>query len=295
MGSFSITYELQNGPEHIPVEEYAEWCIANFRELLSSDPYECEVQDFLEQHPWLVPGHSTPGSPSGHFPLHSSLIAQPKLPGQLTRFPDFMWIATHSGAWYPTLIEIERPSCNIYNKDGTPSQHFSKARNQLNQWRSWFNSEANVAQFKEMYGIPDFMLGRRMILHMILIYGRRSELDNSPELARQRGSLLSGDDEELVSFDRLLDHRHIDTTMKDAITIRATGNGRYRAKYVPPVLGLVPNLTQRLFVIDGLEEAIEANPRISKDRKAFLKQRIPYWKEWAKSSGGNMTRGGDRE
>ena len=280
MGSFSVNYDLQVGPPHISVDQYAEWCTEKFRELLCSDPDESAVQEFLERHPWLVPGHATPGSPSGHFPLRCSLITQPKLPGQHVRFPDFMWIATHSGAWFPTLIEIEKPCKRIYNKNGTPSQHFSQARNQLNQWQTWFDSNANVAQFKEMYGIPDYMVKRRMNLHMILVYGRRSELDEQPDLARQRGSLLSGN-EESMSFDRLLGPRYIDTSMREAVTVTATGDGRYRAKYVPPVFGLDPALAERLLVIDGLEEAIEANPEISKERKMFLKQRIPYWKEWA--------------
>ena len=294
MGSFSVNYDLEVGPPHIAIDEYARWCTEKFRELLCSDPDELAVQEFLEKHPWLVPGHATPGSPSGHFPLHCSLITQPKLPGQHVRFPDFMWIATHSGVWFPTLIEIEKPSRRIYNRDGTPSSHFSQARNQLNQWRSWFTSDANVAQFKEMYGIPEFMLRRRMVLHMILIYGRRSELSDRPELARQRSSLLS-DGEELMSFDRLLGPRYIDTTMKDAVTVRATGDGRYRAKYVPHVFGLGPTLAERLLVIDGVEEAIEEHPDISKERKMFLQRRIPYWKEWASSRPRGIFRPADRE
>ena len=188
MGSFSITYDLQDGPPHISVDQYAEWCTEKFSELLCSDPDEAEVQEFLEKHPWLVPGHSTPGSPSGHFPLHCSLIAQPKLPGPRVLFPDFMWIATHSGAWYPTLIEIEKPNKKIYNRDRSPSAHFSQARNQLNQWRSWFSDAANVALFKDMYGIPEHMRRRTMKLHMILIYGRRSEFDEHPELVGERGT-----------------------------------------------------------------------------------------------------------
>ena len=294
MGSFSVNYDIQVGPPHISVDQYAEWCTENFRELLCSDPDESAVQEFLERHPWLVPGHATPGSPSGHFPLHCSLITQPRLPGQHVRYPDFMWIATHTGAWFPTLIEIEKPGKRIYKRNGSPSSGFSQAQNQLNQWRSWFTSSANVEQFKEMYGIPGYMLMRQMKLHMILVYGRRSELDEQPDLARQRGSLLSGD-AALMSFDRLLDPQYIDTRIKDAVTVRATGDGRYHAKYVPPVFGLDPYLAERLLVIDGLEEAIEANPEISTERKEFLIQRIPYWKAWASSPRQGIIRGGDRE
>ena len=120
------------------------------------------------------------------------------------------------------------------------------------------------------------MLRRQMKLHMILVYGRRSELDEQPDLARQRGSLLSGD-AELMSFDRLLDPQYIDTRMKDAVTVRATGDGRYRAEYVPPVFSLGPVLAERLLVIDGWEEAIEKNSDISNERKMFLQRRIPLY------------------
>ena len=295
MDSVFKKYDLQVGPPHIPVDQYAVWCAEQFRELLCGDPSEAEVQSFLERHPWLVPGHSTPGSPSGHFPLHCSLITQPKLPGQNVRFPDFMWIASHSGAWFPTLVEIEKPGKNIYNKNDTTSAHFSRARNQLNQWRSWFSDDANVALFKDMYGIPEQLRRLPMKLHLILIYGRRSELEEQPELARQRGTLLSSNKEELMSFDRLLDPRYVDTSMKEAITVKAIGHGRYRAKWVPPVFGLAPALAKRLLVIDGLEKAIDKNPDISKDRKMFLKKRIPYWKEWASSPSGDSYKSGDRE
>ena len=294
MSSFSVNYDLQVGPPHIAVDEYAISCTEKFSELLCSDPDESAVQEFLEKHPWLVPGHATPGTPSGHFPLHCSLITQPKLPGQHVRFPDFMWIAVHSGAWFPTLIEIERPGKKIYRKNGHPFADFSQAENQLNQWRSWFTSNANVEQFKEMYGIPDYMLRRQMKLHMILVYGRRSELDEQPDLARQRGSLLSGD-AEVMSFDRLLDPQYIDTRMKDAVTVRATGDGRYRAEYVPPVFSLGPVLAERLLVIDGWEEAIEKNSDISNERKMLLQRRIPYWKEWASLRPQGIYRPVDRE
>ena len=80
-----------------------------------------------------------------------------------------------------------------------------------------------------------------------------------------------------MSFDRLLDPRYLDTSMKEAITVKATGNGRYRAKWVPPVFGVGPALAERLLVIDGLEETIEVNPKISEERKMFLKERIPLY------------------
>jgi len=122
----------------------------------------------------------------------------------------------------------------------------------------------------------------------------RSELDEQPDLIRQRGSLLSGD-EELMSFDRLLDPGYIDTSRKNAVTVSALGDGRYRAKYVSPVFELGPTLADRLHAIDGLEAAIEKNPDISNERKLFLQQRIPYWKDWAVSRPRGIDRAFDRE
>lgn len=285
------TYDLQIGPLHVPDHEFAEQSNQQYRQLLSTDPAEPEVQAFLEKHPWLVPGHSTPGVASGHYPLHCALITQPRLPGQDIYIPDFMWIATHSGAWFPTLVEIERPGKRIFNRDGTPSADFSKARNQLNQWRSWFNESTNVEQFLRTYGIPEFMLKRTRRLHMILIYGRRSEFEGNPKLTHQRGSLLPGQDEELMSFDRLM----VDTSLRDAITVKSIGHGRYRAIWIPPVFETGPSLAERLLCIEGISEAIDTNPEFDADRKVFLKRRIPYWREWASSPGGKGYNTGHRE
>ena len=284
-------YELEPGPPHTPEAEYVDWCNQRFSRLLSSDPEESEVQDFLEQHPCLVPGHSTPGIPSGHWPLHCSLITQPRLLGQDLYVPDFMWIATHSGAWFPTLIEIEKPSKKIFNRDGTTSADFNRARNQLNQWRSWFNDPSNQLQFLSQYGIPEHFRRRTMRLYMILIYGRRSEFEHNPRLTSQRGGLLSGADEELVSFDRL----QADASMTDAISVKAVGHGNYHAVSVPPVFSTGPLLAKRLLLIKGITEAIEKNPHIAEERKTFLKRRIPYWKEWASAPGNKGYKIGDRE
>ena len=202
-----------------------------------------------------------------------------------------MWIASHSLAWFPTLIEIESPSKRIFNKDGSPCSDFTRARHQLAQWRSWFADSTNVQQFIDLYGIPDQMRRRTMLPRMILVYGRRSEFEGKPALSRERGSLLPGQDEELMSFDRL----RADKSMEGAITIKATGFGRYEAVSIPPVFETGPELSERLLHIDGIPEAIDQSAEISQERKEFLKRRIPYWKEWVRAPGGNVRSANDRE
>ena len=192
-----------------------------------------------------------------------------------------MWIATHSGSWFPTLIEIEDPEKVIFNSNQVPSQKFTQARNQLNQWREWFSRTGSQQVFMDYFGVDDHMRLRPMQPHMILIYGRRDEVDDQPGLVRQRGTLAPAADEDLMSFDRLAPAHD----MRDAITVKAKGSGRYEAVWVPPVFELGPDLANRLLYVDGVPEAIDQNPEISDERKAFLKDRIPYWQEWARNPG----------
>ena len=189
-----------------------------------------------------------------------------------------MWLSKHSLMWYPILIEIERPSKQIFTSKGIPSAAFTQARDQLAQWRTWFSKPENVQKFIADYGIPDnFTSGRQMKLHMILVYGRRSEFQDSLQLSEQRGSLLVGDDEELMSFDRLSP----DAGLDEAMTIRATGSGKYDAIYVPPSFQLGPRLADRLLAINGVDRALRKTPLISGKRRKFLTSRIPYWQDWA--------------
>ena len=290
-GKLRKTYKSEIGLPHIPTDEYVEKCNQQYKELIRREPPENEIQQFLERHPSLVPGHLTPIGTSGHLPLHCALITQPELPGLKSYRPDFMWIATHSGAWFPTLIEIEKPGKKIFTKAGRPTSQFTEARNQLAQWRSWFNNPTNARHFTDSYGIPDYMQRRAMHLHMILIYGRRAEFEEDPTLTKLRDSQLNGHDEELISFDRL----HADASMADAITIRAISPRKYRAVWVPPTFATGPDLAERFLHVEGIAEAIDQNPEISKERKQFLKRRIPYWKDWAPTSGGTIIGPNDRE
>ncbi len=279
---FGITYDLEEVPPPIQVAEYEANCNRQYAELLSGDPSESEIQSFLERRPCLVPGHSMPAGRQGHYPLHCGLISQPKLQGLVSYVPDFMWISTHSGAWFPTLIEIEKPSKRIFTKRGRPTHEFTEARHQLAEWRTWFKNPVNVEQFMDSYGVPARLRWRTMVLHMILIYGRRAEFEDDPKLTGQISSLLPGDDEELMTFDRL----RADLYMKNALTLRATGFGKYRAHWVPPVFETeIPELAERFLHLEGMAEAIDQNDELEAERKDFLKRRVVYWKEWAASPG----------
>jgi hypothetical protein len=130
-----------------------------------------------------------------------------------------------------------------------------------------------------------------MKLHMILAYGRRKEFENKPPLSQQRASLMTAPDEELMSYDRL----DLDKDLEPAITVRAMGSGRYKVCWLPLTFSVSPGLADRLLHIDGFGEALDANPEIGPERRAFLKDRIAYWKEWAGRPGGKLMETGYRE
>ncbi len=274
------TYKQVAGPPPPDFGPYKLRVESDLRNLIDSECSEKDLQAFLEKHPCLIPGAWTPGTKSGHYPLHQAVITQPSLNGAECKRPDFMWLSTHSGAWYAALVEIERPSKHIFNQDGTPSSQFCQARNQLAEWRTWFNDPTNVSLFVEDYGVPDtWRRMRQQDLHLILIFGRRREFEGNPRLSRHRGSLLTGPNEELMSFDRL----EANASLCDAITVRLAGKGQYRVLHVPETFALTPHRAEDLLPIEGWEGAIDANPAIADKRKEFLKQRIAYWKHWAEN------------
>jgi antiviral defense system Shedu protein SduA len=289
---FQKTYEIKPAPPKPDVQTYIETSRAEWAKILAHSPDERTIQEFLERNPMFLPGARTPSVKSGHYPLHCAAISQPRLPGLRTKVPDFMWISKHSLVWYPTLVEIEKPSKKLFTKRGLPRADFTQARNQLAEWRVWFAKPENIQKFIVSYGIDDhFRLGRRMQLHMVLVYGRRKEFEESRALAHLRSSQMVGPDEELISFDRLAP----DPELPDAITVRATNDGEFEAVAIPPLFEHTPGLSDRLISINGVEVALKKTPLISEERRNFLISRVPYWKNWAKNGPRGVINSADRE
>jgi hypothetical protein len=286
--SFEPTYKQERGPEIPSFDAYAERIAVEYKALLETDPSEAIVQKFLTDNPSMVPGAFTPGTRSGHWPLHLALISQPPLHGFSARIPDFMWLSTHSGAWYAAMIEIERPGKRLFTAKEVPTAEFNQARHQLVQWRAWFDAPSNVEIFMSHYGISEWyqkncIMGR----HFILVYGRRSEVHGKPALSKQRGALLAAQNEELMSFDRLSPDRGL----RLAVSVKPVGDGQFEVIAVPETFGVSYLNARHLASYIGLDDAIERNVRISPERAKFLKRRIRYWIDWSHSGAGGV-RGG---
>ena len=199
-----------------------------------------------------------------------------------------MMIAKNSAEWRPILIEIESPKKRIFTQGGKTRSEFNRARDQLTEWRAWFNDHSNVDQFNERYGISDYTKRPlRMQIETVLVYGRRSEFDGDHSLTKFRASLMNRSDR-LMSFDRLTDLKLNDLDCQIAITIKSTGSGHFKAVWIPETFTLGPEFANSLHYISGIDSAICSNPNISDARKNFLVERIDYWKAWARSGSGGI-------
>ena len=293
MNTWSPSYTLRtDAPPPVAWASYAESASDALGRLLESEPDERRIQEFLERNPCFVPGAWTPGVKSGHYPLHCALITQPRLVGLDGRQPDFMWLATHSETWYPTLIEIEGPDKALFTKKGSPTAGFTQARHQLAQWASWLNTAANLQKFAVDCGIQDIYTRYKTLQpHFVLTYGRHREVEDRPDLSKELSGLLPGPNEDLVSYDRLSP----DADLSQAITVKATAPGQYEALHVLPTLTLGPLLADRLLSVTAMEDAIAGCWQMPPERREFLVSRLEYWREWAQQEGSRKARLNDFE
>lgn len=271
--------------------EYEKRAIAEYQQLLASDPTESQLQDFFERNPSYLPGARTPPPPSGHAPFPGAVISQPELKGIGEKRPDFMWIAHHTGIWYPTLIEIETPRKKVFQRSAKNRTkllaEFTEARNQLDEWKTWFKDTANLQLFERLYQIPsDYIRSDQMRLHLILLYGLRKEYVDHAEKNKHLVSLFQSSDsihETFMSFDS--GRLRPDRDLWYALTVKLRACGRYQAIAVQPTFQLGPGFAEWLLLIDGIEDAVNADPRFTPDRKKFICDRLPYWREYAQASG----------
>ena len=100
-----------------------------------------------------------------------------------------MWIEINSAEVISTFVEIERPSKRWFHKDGTPTADLSQARDQISEWRGWFEDNT-VESFFDTYCLPgEWLSERRFRQQYVLVYGRRSEFaETGPQGQRARNS-----------------------------------------------------------------------------------------------------------
>src|SRR3972149_3871929 len=178
------TYKIIIPPEQaMPWQSYESKVLKEWNTLLSAANCEESVfQSFFEKHPCFLPMPHTVFLGSGHHGLFpSAVISQPTLAGLSSKRPDFLMIGRDSESVYAIMIEIESPCKKWFTKRGHPTSDLTLAINQLKDWQVWFKDPLNAEQFKRDYRISDELLRFRSFeQRYLLIYGRRKEVESSP-------------------------------------------------------------------------------------------------------------------
>jgi hypothetical protein len=277
------TYELHpNPPSGMAWEEYEQRVLAEWTSLLASEEGcdEPRVHEFLVRHPSMIPGAYSMTGPSGHSPFPLAVLSESPLSGAGTYVPDFIWLASDSSNFTPVFIEIESPRKRWFTKDDVPTHDLIQAVNQLAQWRAWLNLHENAAVFYQSFEIPEYLHRYRTFRpEFVLIYGRRKEFEDRPQLTRLRGQ-FEGHGQVAMTFDRLRPAK--DCRLYISAVKRKT-NGPYRALAVPATMELGPKVADDFARIAALPEAIQKNEWISEERRRFLVERLPYWNAWARN------------
>ncbi len=173
---------------------------ATWEELLSQNPSEATVQDFLEHHPTLL--HGLWDLHNG--PLHDIVVT--KLPLGSDYKTDFAFITRTSMALRFTFVELEAPPKRVFNKDDSFTQEFHQAHQQVVDWVRWASDHMNVLvdMFAPMFETYNATEDRKDV-RGYLVYGRRQEVElNRKRKARSQGIDLSSDKKIAVAtYDRL--------------------------------------------------------------------------------------------
>ncbi len=237
---------------------------------------EEEFQKFFENNSAFVPGGFDLDDGSGHMPHLAALISKPPLQGHFRRIPDFLWLSFYSGVVHPILIEIEAPNKKCFNADGSSSQEFNHALDQIKEWQVWLKEPAHEQIFKKHFELDSYWYFHScdFIPKFLLIYGRRHEFAQSEKLKKLREQFSSANCK-VRSYDGLKPSYKC----KDCFTVRLTEQG-YEAVGIMPTFKIYPSCAKDYSRIKNKEVVIQDNPILSKERKYFLIERFKYWDNW---------------
>lgn len=157
-----------------------------FDRALNDAKDERPLQDFLTEHPYLL---------ALAFPVHCCwLFPKPRLGGG-KHIPDFALCDLNSLGYKWTLIELESPTMDATNKDGSVSKGCHHAVEQILDYRRWVRDNALFEEKQGLRGLNSDCDGW-------VVIGRRDGART--DLERQRLADFRKQNIEIASYDRLL-------------------------------------------------------------------------------------------
>lgn len=147
--------------------------ITSFRQLIDNAKKEQELQSYLEEHPYLFLDLLM--SPN------ATIISQFSF-GQDFRC-DFAFVHSNSGGNFLNLIELEHPKANIFNCDGSFSQQFNLALQQIHDWAAWCRAHQEFIM-RQIKPLIKYLKSDNLYVNGLLVIGRRNELSNRQKQER---------------------------------------------------------------------------------------------------------------
>lgn len=182
---------------HLPMREYfvdrgdARDARRSLREALQTGS-ERQAQKLFEQYPLLLADRLSAGM--------GWVIPQKRLGSE--HVTDFMVGEQLSPGFYWLAVELKSPKAPMFNRAGDPSRFLAHAIRQIQDWRSWLESNLSYASRER----EDDGLGLRDIschLPGLIIIGRRSDARNATN--RLRRQMMVENRIEIRSYDAFLD------------------------------------------------------------------------------------------
>lgn len=262
-------------------DEYVDWLMPRWHDLLASDPTELAVQQFLEQNPALLPGSDGDIGPGGHHGPHlDAVFREPLLKGlNRDQRPDFMWITRSTSLITPICIEIERPAKRWFTQDGQRTAEWTQAEDQLLRWRAWFEEAENQSIFRKTYHLGDYE-NRRLLPQYLLIYGRSAEFERASgghidaAALRKKRDVGLRPDEQRMTFDSLRPNYHA----RDFVTLTMSKHGP-TLHAVPPCFTTGPSMGSLVTTIRDPAEAVNRTPLWTETRKKYVTERWLHWQK----------------
>ena len=205
--------------------------VAEFEGLLNRRVSEHPVHDFLERHPFLIPGIDS----LHHGPYAGIVVTKLSLGADF--ISDFAYVTSNSQELCLTGVEIESPRKQLFRKDGSFHRDYLDSRQQITDWLFW--AQHNMRDALDQWGtlfrrhrLRDYSIGFRGIL----VFGRRSEIEGD----RKRQERWAGEPGALhpnlhtMTYDRLLERASIlrPKMDNDKVAVCTYSDRRFQVKYV---------------------------------------------------------------
>jgi len=173
---------------------------ARFVQLLDEEREEQAYQAYLEQHTRFIPREFVQNHGIG-----LSLVLR-KLSFGADYKTDFFYFSKSTDDWNAVFIELEKPWSRFF-KGNTNEYHgdFSRALQQINQWKAWFLSDQNKAGFLASVSavqVPRHMANNPTYNKYVLVFGRRAEYEANAD-RRRLVRAAETDDFKIMTFDSL--------------------------------------------------------------------------------------------